>query len=55
MRKRIKEPTELGFSFAAVNCPSCGASFDARNEKVCPYCNTEYLHEEHDWIITDLK
>ena len=55
MKKRIKEPTELGFSFAAVKCPSCGASFDARNVKACPYCNSEYLHEEHDWIITDLK
>lgn len=55
IRKRIKAPTELGFSFAAVNCPSCGASFDARNVKACPYCNSEYLHEEHDWIMTDLK
>ena len=55
MRKRIKNPTEIGFSFAAVNCPSCGASFDARNVKACPYCNSEYLHEEHDWIITDLR
>lgn len=55
LRKRIKNPSKLGFSFAAVSCPSCGASFDARNVKVCPYCNNEYLHEEHDWIITDLR
>ncbi|HRR78229.1 MAG: hypothetical protein IJK31_06210 [Ruminococcus sp.] len=55
MRKQIKTPTGLGFSFSAVSCPSCGASFDARNVKACPYCNNEYLHEEHDWIITDLK
>jgi len=55
MRKRIKSSTELGFSFAAVHCPSCGASFDARHVKDCPYCSSEYLHEEHDWIITDLK
>ena len=55
MRKRIKAPTELGFSFAAIKCPSCGASFDARNVKACPYCSSEYLHEEHDWIIIDLK
>ncbi|MBR4627272.1 MAG: hypothetical protein IKO47_06185 [Ruminococcus sp.] len=55
MRKRIKSPTELGFSFAAVSCPSCGASFDARNVKACPYCNNAYLHEDHDWIMTDLK
>ena len=55
MRKRIKTPPELGFSFSAVSCPSCGASFDARNVKSCPYCNSEYLHEEHDWIVTDLN
>jgi hypothetical protein len=55
IRKHIKNPTELGFSFAAVSCPSCGASFDARNVKTCPYCGNAYLHEEHDWIITDIK
>lgn len=55
MRKIIKTPTELGFSFSAVSCPSCGASFDARNVKACPYCNSEYLHEEHDWVIIDIK
>ena len=55
LRKRIKRPTELGFSFAAVSCPSCGASFDGRNVKACPYCHSAYLHEEHDWIVTDIK
>ena len=55
IRKHIKAPTELGFSFSAVSCPSCGGSFDARNVKACPYCNTEYLHEEHDWVITNIK
>lgn len=55
MRKSIKNRTELGFSFAAVSCPSCGASFDARNVKACPYCNNVYLHEEHDWVITDIR
>ena len=55
VRKLIKNRTELGFSFAAVSCPSCGASFDARNVKACPYCNNEYLHEEHDWVITDIR
>lgn len=54
LRKHIKNPTELGFSFAAVSCPSCGGSFDARHVKACPYCNTEYLHEEHDWVVTDI-
>lgn len=55
VRKKLKAVTDLGFSFAAVSCPSCGASFDARNVKACPYCNTAYQHEEHDWIMTDLR
>ncbi len=55
LRKHIKNRTELGFSFSAVSCPSCGASFDARNVKECPYCNNVYLHEEHDWVITDIR
>ncbi len=55
VRKHLKNLTELGFSFAAVSCPSCGSSFDARNVKACPYCNNEYLHEEHDWVITDIR
>lgn len=51
----IQRSTELGFSFAAVSCPPCGGSFDARNVKVCPYCGTAYLHEENDWVMTGLK
>ena len=54
VRKKLKAVTDLGFSFAAVSCPSCGASFDARNVKACPFCNSAYLHEEHDWVMTDL-
>ena len=55
VRKRIRASTDLGFSFAAVSCPSCGASFDARNVKACPFCGNAYLHEEHDWVMTDLQ
>ena len=54
MRKRLKKPTELGFSFSAVSCPSCGASFDAHNVKACPFCHTPYRLEENDWVITGL-
>ena len=55
LRKRIKGSTDFGFSFAAVNCPSCSGSFDARNAKACPYCGNEYLHEENDWVVTEIK
>lgn len=55
MRKRIKKPTELGFSFRAVSCPSCGASFDAHKAKACPFCHAEYDIEENDWVVTDIR
>ncbi len=55
MRKRLKKPTELGFSMRAVSCPSCGASFDAHNVKACPYCHTEYELEENDWVVTSIN
>ncbi len=54
MRKRLKKPTELGFSMRAVSCHSCGASFDAHNVKDCPYCHTPYELEEDDWVVTDI-
>ncbi len=54
MRKRLKKPTELGFSMQAVSCHSCGASFDAHNVKECPYCRTPYELEDDDWVMTAL-
>lgn len=55
MRKVIKKPTDLGFSFKAVNCPSCGGSFDAANVRNCPYCGNDYPFEENEWVVTDIS
>ena len=55
LRKNIKKPTDLGFSIMAVNCPSCGGSFDAAKIKACPYCDSVYPIEKNDWIVTDIK
>jgi hypothetical protein len=55
MRKVIKKPTNLGFSFKAVTCPSCGGSFDAANVKNCPFCGSDYPFEENEWVVTDIS
>lgn len=54
LRKVIKKPTDLGFSVMAVNCPSCGGSFDAAKVKACPFCGSSYPVEENDWVVTDI-
>ena len=54
MRKVITKPTNLGFTVAAVTCPSCGASFDAEKVKNCPSCGNAYPLEENEWVVTDI-
>lgn len=55
LRKEITAPTDLGFSVKAVNCSSCGGSFDAEQVKRCPYCGHDYDLSRHDWIVTDIR
>ena len=55
LRKNIKKPTDLGFSIMAVNCPSCGGSFDAFRSKICPFCGSEYKQENNDWVIYEMR
>ena len=38
----------------AVNCDSCGASFDAEYENVCPSCGHKYDLQNDDWVITGM-
>ena len=42
----------------AFKFPGCGASIvvsETSAASSCPYCGNEYLHEEHDWVITNIK
>lgn len=55
LRKAIKKPTDLGFSFMAVTCPSCSASFDAAKVRNCPNCGNNYPLEENEWVVTDIR
>ncbi len=47
--------TDAGFSFHAVRCPSCGASFNAVYERNCPYCGSAYEAARGDWVITMIR
>ena len=53
--RNISHPADYGFSIKKVNCRSCGASFDASMEGICPYCKSKYDLKEDDWVITDVR
>ena len=54
-RRRTDIPVDMQFSMAKIQCASCGSSFNAIQNKYCPYCGTEYNIESQDWILTDLS
>ncbi len=47
--------SDPGYTVSAVQCPGCGASFDAMHEKECPYCGNRYRLDENDWLITGIR
>ena len=55
MEREADVRTDAGFSFHAVRCPSCGASFNAVHERNCPYCGSAYEAARGDWVITMLR
>ena len=52
--RNIAHREKPGFSITSVNCHSCGASFDAVRQRICPHCGTEYPMEEDYWVIEDI-
>jgi hypothetical protein len=34
------------------NCPSCGAKLENTSSNVCPYCHSNVVFENHDWILS---
>ncbi len=53
-RRRTDIPIDYGFSMTRIQCPSCGASFNALLNKYCPYCGREYEIITDDWVMTEL-
>ena len=54
-KRRTDIPVSLSFSMTRIECPSCGASFDATKNKNCPYCGNQYEITTDDWALTELK
>lgn len=53
--KDITKKEEVGFSVQKVQCKNCGGSFDAMNERHCPYCGQPYDIKEDEWVVADIR
>jgi len=54
LKRDIEIQRDPLFTMHLVKCPNCGGSFDAMHESTCPFCDTVYDTEVHDWVITNL-
>ena len=54
-KRRTDIPVNLNFSMTKIACPSCGASFDATKNRICPYCGNKYEITTDDWALVELK
>ena len=55
LRKNASAETDYGFSIHAINCRSCGASFDATKQKHCPNCGNTYAIDSYDWVVVKFE
>jgi len=53
--KNLNKPIQYNFSIQKLECENCHGSFDARKNKVCPYCGTAYKIEDADWAIESIR
>lgn len=53
--RRTDIPIDLGFSISKIQCPTCGSSYNAIRNKLCPYCGHEYDVESEDWVLVLLR
>lgn len=54
-QRRIDIPVDMGFSMTKIQCPSCGSSFNAMQNRICPYCGNAYDIESKDWVLVALE
>ena len=55
LKRRTDIPVNYNFSITKIECPSCGASFDATKNRNCPYCGNRYEITTDDWALVELK
>lgn len=54
--RRTDAPIDFNFSIMKIQCPTCGASFDATRTKTCPHCGNVYdFSDSSDWAITEMQ
>ena len=53
--RRLDIPFATNFSITKIQCANCGGSFNAFKTRKCPYCDTEFVQENTDWIICEIK
>ena len=53
--KNIRKPINLHFSIQAIQCKSCGSSFNATKQKCCPNCSTPFELRDEDWVVTKIQ
>ena len=54
MSRKLAQKTKPDYSIHAVNCVSCGSSFDAAYQTVCPTCGHAYEPMLDDWLVTHM-
>ena len=54
-QRRTDIPIEMSFSMTKIQCPTCGSSFNAIQNKKCPFCGHEYDIESQDWVLKEIK
>ena len=53
-QRRADIPIDMHFSMTKIQCPTCGGSFNAVKNKMCPYCDNEYDLVSQDWVLAGL-
>ena len=54
-QRRTDIPVDMQFSMAKIQCSSCAGSFNAIQNRYCPYCGTSYNIESQDWVLLELS
>ena len=55
LARNLSGRNSLDFSITKLQCDSCGASFDAYKNKICPFCGSEYHMVDSDWVIESVS
>lgn len=45
----------LGDTSKTTKCPNCGAEVDINTIGICPYCRSELVTENKQWVLTEKK